>query len=315
MKKFFFLLLFVCCLMFQAMADSPYIGSFARMGFGARGMGMGNALVAVATGDINTYYNPALAPFTEKRTASASFGILSLDRSLNFLSYTQPIEPRGGFSIGLINAGVSNIDGRDNDGVHTEDYSTFENQFYLAFANRVSDNLSLGVTVKMYYSKLFEEVSSSTVGFDIGAVFQFSPELTLGASVSDINSKYNWNTTPVYGSLNGKNSKDKFPMVRKFGAAYHWKEAGAIISLEYENTSASTNAFRAGIEYAVHENISVRGGFDRYDFGDDATGAKPSFGFSARRAFGDWTPALTYAFVFEPFSSHDIHVITLSTTF
>lgn len=301
--------------MFQAMADSPYIGSFARMGFGARGMGMGNALVAVATGDINTYYNPALAPFTEKRTASASFGILSLDRSLNFLSYTQPIEPRGGFSIGLINAGVSNIDGRDNDGVHTEDYSTFENQFYLAFANRVSDNLSLGVTVKMYYSKLFEEVSSSTVGFDIGAVFQFSPELTLGASVSDINSKYNWNTTPVYGSLNGKNSKDKFPMVRKFGAAYHWKEAGAIISLEYENTSASTNAFRAGIEYAVHENISVRGGFDRYDFGDDATGAKPSFGFSARRAFGDWTPALTYAFVFEPFSSHDIHVITLSTTF
>jgi len=301
--------------MFQAQADSPYVGSFSRMGFGARGMGMGNALVAVAKGDINSYYNPALVPFTEKRTASASFGVLSLDRSLNFLSYTQPIEPRGGFSLGLINSGVSNIDGRDNDGVHTEDYSTFENQFYLAFANRVAENLSLGVTVKMYYSKLFEEVTSSTVGFDIGALFHATPELTIGASLTDINSKYNWNTTPVYGSLNGKNSKDKFPMVRKIGVAYNWTDAGAIISVEYENTSASTNTLRAGLEYVLHENVSVRGGFDRYDFGDDATGAKPSFGFSARHSLGDWTPQLTYAFIFEPFSSHDIHVITLSTTF
>ncbi len=315
MRRVFFLTLFVISLLFESKADSPYVGSFSRMGFGARGMGMGNALVAVTTGDINTYYNPSLAPFTAKRTASASFGILSLDRSLNFLSYTQPIEPRGGFSIGLINAGVSNIDGRDNDGVHTEDYSTFENQFYLAFANRVAENLSLGVTVKMYYSKLFEEVSSSTVGFDVGALFNVTPELTIGASVQDINSKYTWNTTPVYGSLNGKNTKDKFPMVRKIGMAYNWTEFGVVLSAEYENTSASTNAIRAGFEYLAHENISLRGGFDRYDFGDNVTGAKPSFGFSARRAFGDWTPALTYAFIFEPFSSHDIHVITLSTTF
>ncbi len=308
----------LCLIVFTAtiaLADSPYVGAFSRMGYGARGMGMGNALVAVNSGDISTYYNPALASFSAKKTAAATVGILSLDRSLNFLNYTQPIHPAGGFSLGLINAGVSKIDGRNSDGVHTEDYSTSENQFYLAFANRMTENLSLGVAVKMYYSKLFEEVSSSTVGFDIGGVYQVIPGLTIGASLQDINSKYNWNTSDVYGT-DAKNPKDKFPLVKKIGAAYDWIEQGLIVSFEYESTSASTQIIRMGAEYTLMENISVRGGFDRWELGNDnAAGTKPSFGFTARRSFGDWTPAVTYAFIFEPFSSHDIHVITLSTTF
>ena len=47
-------------------------GAFARIGFGARGIGMGNAVTAVTSGDISTYYNPALSAFSERRTASES---------------------------------------------------------------------------------------------------------------------------------------------------------------------------------------------------------------------------------------------------
>ena len=315
MRTYIFLLCLILFIATIVLADSPYVGSFSRMGYGARGMGMGNALVAITSGDISTYYNPALASFSSKRTASASVGILSLDRSLNFLNFTQPIHPSGGFSIGLINAGVGKIDGRNSDGVHTEDYSTSENQFYLAFANKMTDNLSLGVAVKMYYSKLFDQISSSTVGFDIGGVYQVIPGLTLGATMQDINSKYNWNTSSIY-STDAKNPKDKFPLVKKIGVAYDWSEQGLIVSFEYESTSASTQTIRMGAEYSFLENFSVRAGFDRWELGNDNTaGTKPSFGFTARHSFGDWTPALTYAFIFEPFSSHDIHVITISTTF
>src|ERR1041384_6094554 len=71
-------------------------GAFARMGSGARGMGMGNAMTAVNFGDIQTYYNPSLGAFAEYRSAGLTFGILSLDRSLNFVNYTQPIHPTAG---------------------------------------------------------------------------------------------------------------------------------------------------------------------------------------------------------------------------
>ena len=35
-------------------------GAPMRMGFGARGMAMGNAMTAVTSGDVQSYYNPAL---------------------------------------------------------------------------------------------------------------------------------------------------------------------------------------------------------------------------------------------------------------
>mgnify|MGYP001202508221 CR=1 FL=1 len=290
-------------------------GAFARMGFGARGMAMGNAMTAIITGDISTYYNPALSAFSEHRTAAATFGILSLDRRLNFLSYTQSVKPKAGLSVGLINAGIGSIDGRNRDGIHTEDYSTYENQFYLAFSNRVDERISLGVAVKIYHSKLFEEVTSTTVGFDIGACVQILDNLYAGLSIQDIGSKYKWDTHSIYPDPEGKTTTDKFPNLRRIGLAYLLPSNIGVVSAEFENSSEKTNIVRMGAEYNFMEYFSVRSGVDRIDFSDKATGAKPSFGFSAKKSFGDWTPALTYAFVFESYAPHAMHIITLSTTF
>ena len=99
-------------------------GAFSRMGFGARGMGMGNALSAVTEGDLVAYYNPALSVYQQGNSFSSSYSILALDRSLNFIDFTRRFDfgqktnsdgstsPRStaGISIGLINSGVSNID-------------------------------------------------------------------------------------------------------------------------------------------------------------------------------------------------------------
>jgi len=289
-------------------------GAFVRMGFGARGIGMGNALTAVSTGDINTSYNPALASLSEYRTAAATFSILSFDRYLNFLSYTQSLKPRAGISAGLINAGVRKIDGRDSDGEHTEDYSTFENQFFLSFANRVEDRVSIGVTIKLYYSKLFDEVTSTTVGFDLGGYVQVTDALSIGVAVQDLNSKYRWDTKSIYGE-NGRPTDNKFPNLRRIGLAYRLPKSVGVISAEFENSSAGTSVIRFGTEYHLHANFNVRGGVDRWDFSDDATGAKPSFGFTVKNPFNSVTPALNYAFVFEPFSSQGMHIITLSAGF
>lgn len=289
-------------------------GAFTRMGFGARGIGMGNALTAVSSGSITPYYNPALAAYSEYRTVSATFGILSLDRNLNFISYTQAIKPNAGVSAGLINAGVKKIDGRDADGYHTEDYSTTENQFFFTFANRVEDRVSLGVTFKLYYSKLFDEVSSTTVGFDIGIYVQIADNFSVGGILQDINSKYRWDTKALYGQM-GKTTEDKFPNLRRIALAYTLSPNRGTVSFEFQNTSDGTNIMRFGVEYNLIESFTLRGGIDRWELHNSATGAKPSFGFSLKNSFNGIVPELNYAYVFEPYSQHGIHIITLTTMF
>lgn len=289
-------------------------GAFARMGFGARGIGMGNALTAVQTGTVSTYYNPALAAFAEQRAASASFGILSFDRYLNFLSYTQHLKPHAGISAGVINAGVRNIDGRDSDGKHTTNYSTTENQFYLSFSNRFFENISLGVTIKLYYAKLFEDFTSTTVGFDVGFLVRLSDKLSLGGCMQDLNSKYKWDSKPLYDEK-GRTIENKFPNLRRIALAYKVFDGAGVIDVEFENSSVRTNSIRMGAEYNIVEYFTLRGGIDRWELGDKATGQKPTFGFSAKNSFNGWIPELTYAFVFEPVALHGMHLITLSIVF
>jgi hypothetical protein len=65
------------------------VGAFSRMGFGARGMGMGNAMSAVITGELVSYYNPSVTVFQEKNSVLTGYSFLSIDRNLNFLSYTR----------------------------------------------------------------------------------------------------------------------------------------------------------------------------------------------------------------------------------
>jgi hypothetical protein len=304
------------------------VGAFSRMGFGARGMGMGNAMSAVITGELVSYYNPAVTVFQENNSVLTGYSFLSVDRNLNFLSYTRRFDfyskkdslvenriPRNsaGVSIGVINAGVSNIDGRDNNGLPTGELSTSENQFYLAVANRFSDKFSVGITAKFYYYKLFEDINTTSFGVDIGAVYKVNDQFTVALAVIDINSKYKWDTSPVYER--GVISEDKFPNLRKLGVSYLNKEIGILASLEYENSSAETNILRAGVEYNIYNGFYLRGGIDQFNLSNTDWPIKPALGFSFYKPFGNFRVAVDYAFVIEQYSSNDRHIIGLTFNF
>ena len=289
-------------------------GAFSRMGFGARGIGMGNAMTAVTTGDIVGYYNPALLSWSEYRHASASFGVLSLDRRLNFLSYSQPLEPNAGISAGIIKAGVSNIDGRDADGEPTGPLKTSENEIFLSFSNRFKGGFSLGITIKFLYYQLYTDVTSSTVGIDVGLLVPIGNAVTLGATARDLNSKYRWDTSTLYGQKGSSKTWD-FPQLFTIGAAYKLPDSVGIIAVDLEVTDRKTIAARFGVEIPLIPEVSVRAGMDRIDLKEKGNGVKPSFGFSARTSIDSWTPAVTYAFVVEPFSPTPTHIISLSVIF
>jgi hypothetical protein len=289
-------------------------GAFSRLGFGARGMAMGNAMSAVTTGDVVAYYNPALLPGIGYRFASASFGILSLDRRLNFLNYSGALPPNAGLSIGLINAGVSEIDGRDGDGEPTGPLKISENQVFLGFGLRFPIGLSVGVTLKLYYYQLYTDVSSTTVGVDFGALYRFNEYLTAALTVRDINSRYKWDTRPVFGQ-NGLTSEEGFPRLYTMGAAYRLPDSIVTISAEVEFTSTDAITGRAGVEVPVVPEFTLRAGIDRLDLQEKGNGVRPSFGFTARTRLGGLSPALHYAVVLEPFAPTAMHMISLSVIF
>ena len=289
-------------------------GSYSRLGFGARGMGMGNAMTAVVTGEVSGYYNPAAIPLSEHRNASGSFGLLSLDRSLNFLCYTQTLPPDAGISTGLINSGVSNIDGRDPDGEQTGPMRTSEDQAFLGFGLKFRSGFSIGLNLKILYYHLYTDLTSVTAGLDFGLLYRVDKALTLGLTVKDVNSKYKWDSTPLYAEQ-GTTIQDNFPMLITAGIAYVLPDSIGLLSAEVQFTNVNTILVRAGAEVPIIPEVTIRAGVDRIDLKEKGAGVSPAFGFTIARGLSGWTPSISYVYVLEPFAPTGMHVISLGVIF
>ncbi len=300
-------------------------GGFSRMGFAARGMAMGNAMTSVTTGSVNSYYNPALNPFINDNLIQFGLSFLSLDRKLNFVqlskSFTQykrdsygnktdEIYSRAGVTFGLINSGVNNIDGRDNSGIKTRNYSTSENLFFLSVGINPSEKLSVGVTAKYYHYSLFDKMTSTAVGFDIGMIYKIFDNLTFGGFIGDMNSKYRWDSTPLY-SEEGNNFYDYFPVLKRAGLSYLLPESFGIVSLDFEMTSYNTKILRGGTEVNLAEFFKIRAGVDRINLDNSDMIPKISFGFGLNHKLFDKFFEINYAFVTEPYSPMDQHILTI----
>ena len=305
------------CFMSIVAAQTDYdlggqAGAAMRMGFGARGMAMANAMAAISTDDGMGYYNPAIVPFQVHPSALLSAGLLPFDRNLNFASYTSSIKPTGGFSLAVINSGVSKIQGRSVDGAPTEMYSTSENEFLLSFGVKVRPDFAIGVSPKILYYSLFEGVKSTTVGFDLGVLYAPSDSWTVGVVVADINSKYKWDTSQLYGA-DGNTTIDRFPLRRTIAICYSPGFLKGRVAGEVEWVG-SVLISRVGAEVANHENVTVRGGVDQIDFAGRVD-CKPSIGFSLRTSVGSLAPTLDYGYVLEPYATGGIHILSLRVSF
>lgn len=310
---------------FSEMSVKP--GAFSRMGFGPRGIGMGNGLSALTEGNLVAYYNPASSVFQEGNSFQTGYSFLSLDRALNFINFTRRFEFRSskaenlgrpasvaGLSAGIINSGVSKIDGRDNNGIKTKELSTSENLFFLAVANKFSDKFALGLTVKFYYYKLYEDVTSTGVGFDIGAIYKLNDNFNFSLMLVDLNSKYKWDTSPIYGQQ-GLSSENEFPLLKKIGIRYNNPENKFLLAAEFENSNVGTNILKFGGEYNIYEGLFLRGGIDQLNFSNNDWAVKPAAGFSYFYNLDGYIIGIDYAFMLEPYSSSDRHIIGVNFNF
>lgn len=341
----------------SSMSLSAQIGgtaaAYSRMGFGARGIALGNAGGAVTLeGEYHPYYNPAVLGFAEFYAASATVTYLPLDRRLNFLSFTGKIGPEAAIGFAWINAGVTNIDGRDRDGNATETLSASENLFMLSFSQRPDENLSLGLSLRGYLASLYENVQNTfSLGFDIGALYRvYKDEKTvfnIGAFIGDIASKYEWNTAPIYDQQ-GVTSNDKLPLAYKLSAALSREKffgmktiliasevhllsktfdglqttfvsQNGILVQQNETVELSKSELhlKFGVMIQPIRELRLRFGIDRLGLQGVALTeiARASAGFTIEYPIQEYLATIDYAILFEPYAPAGASFFTFGVRF
>ncbi len=310
-------------------ATNSAVGEFSRFGFGARGIAMGNAMGAVKDNLPVPFYNPSLAGFQTGNLFTAGYTVLTLDRYVNYLSFGRKFEfysakdtipekrkPRAiaGFAVGLINSGVNNIDGRDNQGFKTGSLSASENLVYVSLSNRFSEKVALGLNAKLYYYNLYEDVTSTALGFDLGVLYSFNPDIAFSFVLADLNAAYRWDTSPIYNQ-EGTISNDKFPTAKKIGASYNLRQNNLLLAAEFEWNNIGRKLFRIGAEYMLYENLALRAGIDKIHLYNRDEYPSPAFGFAYLYDLGGFYAGFDYAFTYENYSLSARHLINLKILF
>ena len=318
-------------LLCAAPVSAQHAGAFSRVGFGARGIAMGNAITADVSGYASPYYNPALAPFLAHQSLDVSAALMSLDRQLQYVQLSTPLRPLAGIAGGLIHAGVSDFDGRNSSGYHTGTFSTNEYAFFMAFGVRIGGRMTVGVGLSLFRSDLYPNVSAArSIGLDLGASFRVTERLQVGAVVDDLLAEYTWDTSQHHSD--GGNTVDTFPRRIRVGASYSLSQV--YFSVEYESRLTSRQVwrrdidfsggslrevlatdelslhesrFRAGAEYFFIPRMAIRGGAT--SLGEGAF--RPSAGFMVEQPLGAISTRAEYVFVLEPYQSGTMHMITL----
>jgi len=307
-----FLLFFFFIFVASAVAQGGYAGAFLRMGIAARSEAMGRAYVAMVEGNESAFYNPASVAMFQRRELNTSFRPLTLDRTFASIGIGLPIHPKadtagralnGGLSLSWIHAGVSNIDARDFDGEKYSSLATAENAFGLSFALQPHPRAAIGIGLRVVVSRFVGvtqdngNLSSSTFGFDLGALLEPIEGVRLGLAARNINLKYSWNTQEVYER--GTTNFDKFPRAVRAGFAVSKLASWLTLAADYEKREFRDGTAHVGALASYRNVVQMRFGLND---GQPALGAGYSFGLLGKKS------ELHYAFTTHPESVDSDHV-------
>lgn len=326
-----FLLILLCV---PTLATAQTAGQLGRMGFGTRGIAVGNALAGDASGLASPFYNPALAPYIENQSLGLSAALMTHDRQLQFVELRSPLKPIAGIAIGLAHSGVRNIDQRDLSGYHTGMTATNEYAFFATFGLRIKDKVSVGVGLQLFRNDLHQDLSTTqTFGLDFGIGIHLLPSLHIGLVLDDLLAKYTWDSS----RRSGAGVTDHFPTRLRAGASWTLLKGRLRLLGEYESSFSirdiwepevvlSGNAprqtfvprevtlhqshVRLGAEFELVPTLAVRAGMGRLE-GISRGGPRPSAGFMLEQKLGLLLTHIAYTFVLEPYAYGTMHLVSL----
>ncbi len=228
---------------------SGQASAFQRLGFGVRAKAMGSAYVAVASDASAVFWNPAGIAFVRNVQYESSVASLPLKRNQISFVASKGFERKYALALGVISHGVGDIDGRDEMGEVTGDFSTRESVILSTFAYRFGAS-SFGVSAKYLRSSLVTLIGNG-FGFDFGLQHRFN-QLTFGVTMRDVLGKVSWN-----GGLS-----ESIPLSVQGGFSFRPNQLPLVLSSDLYWVKNQDPLFRVGGEYFLIDYFGLRAGFD-----------------------------------------------------
>ncbi len=223
--------------------------AFLDIPVGAGPAALGSAYTALARDAYAPIYNPAGLGHVNAPELSAQH--LSYLESINyeFGSFVMPLQhDRSSLGVSVQYLGSGDITGTNPDGTAAPDFTAHYGAYSLAYGQKLSDRLALGLTGKIVEAKI-ADVSAMAYAADLGALYRANDKLDLAATVTNLGNK-----------LTFSSQGDSLPMALHLGGAYeinnHLKSTAEGV---YSKTGLLSGRF--GTEWRPLETISIRAGY------------------------------------------------------
>jgi len=268
-------------------------GQFLKIIGGARPAALGGAFCAVSD-DINSIgANPGGLAFLPKSEVSATYTVWFQDIKYNYLAYGMPTK-MGTFGLGVNMLSVTGIPKTDNTGAYVggataetaTKFGESDTAITLAYSKSISDNLGLGLNLKII-SMSIDDKSASSFAADLGGLYKASKKLDLGLALQNVG-----------GTVKFIDTADPLPMNLKIGSKFQATDKLMLaLDINYGTSDSVSNA-NLGVEYALAlgdtMKLPVRLGYNSglSDVGGTA-GISAGIGFVLKDSFGfdaTWAP-------------------------
>ncbi|MFP4458748.1 MAG: tetratricopeptide repeat protein [Candidatus Zixiibacteriota bacterium] len=228
-------------------------GTSLRYGASARSLAMGGALGTIATGGDALYYNPAGLGLLERWQFEFMHSQLWLDTRVNYGSFSIPVKNVGGFSIGVVNMGITGLDGRDKYNNPTGDFDFMETGVALGFGRWfMARKFRAGIVARYNMLQMDDQSAGGLGGFDVGIVSKslLQRKVRLGVAVQNLGAgEIDGPATPITVRAGGN-----YSVTRKL-----------VVTAEGVMVMDGPITPHAGIEYNINKMLSARAGYSGND--------------------------------------------------
>lgn len=321
MKKLFFIFVFVGILV-NAQIVRKYSNEFLNIGAGARGLGMGGAVISNQNDVYAAMWNPAglMSIDIDWQAAAMHAEYFESIAKYDYIAYAKPLENRNGvFAVSVIRLGVDNIlnttqmiDAEGN--IDYDKITKFSQADYAALVSYAfhpggNDRIDAGVNAKLVYRSVGKFAKGFGFGFDLGAIYHADSGWNFGAMVRDITTTVNfWNVNQqrLSAVVNGQEFNpapaDKMELTMpKLNAGvsknFELSQYSSLlpefgINVDFAKTAALVSTDFAsitpylGAEYNYNDLVFVRLGVNRFQTITDIENLKRKISFQPSAGIG-----------------------------
>lgn len=271
--------------------------AFLKLGITSRSIALGEAVVS-STGDASaTHYNPAALFNGSNVNLIFMHNKQILGARTEFLA-GKIKGSKFAFGFSLNNTAVDDIEVREIPGQPIETFNAQNFAMGLSLGYKVNEMLSLGITGKFLFEKIYVD-NASGFAVDLGGLYK-KERLSVGLAISNL------------GSMSElRNVSSKLPVSVRGGASYlvpiTGLQSGLLIGVDgYKVLDGGKMHANAGAEFLYKDFLALRVG---YQSGYENKGLTTGIGLKYKSI------NLDYAFVPYKYSLGSSHTITLGTNF